>query len=225
MDFNKLIEDEVQLRCEAYKKELEQQYEEYKKEYAKQFKNKMCILLENIRAEIIDFDFEKNTNSTVQSKCQYFSNKCFCDSADEENGLTSPSTSTCNNSTVNKKCDFPSCKNYRDGSVDDICRECDSYIIKQKKDSDCKENLKNSAATKNTTFKESVADMVNKHEEAKRNESSNKKLDKKSIDSLYTALEPLLKIYGITRDDFNQAKIFTNNSDIVSRLSGLLERY
>ena len=47
------------------------------------------------------------------------------------------------------KCNFPDCKNYRDGSVDAACEQCDNFKIKQEKNKKYDENLKDSASVKN----------------------------------------------------------------------------
>jgi hypothetical protein len=59
------------------------------------------------------------------------------------------------------KCEFPDCKNYRNGEVDMLCEHCDNYIVKQKKDSECAKNLKDSKAntkSKDTPVEENPLD-------------------------------------------------------------------
>ena len=138
MDFNELIEKEIESRVEArcieYKKELEEKFENYKKDLAEQYKFQMIKILNSAKDQISEYSFNTINENISKAEAQdiadtYFFNK------------------------KQSKCDFPACKNYGNGSVDNICINCDSYKIKKQKDEKCAKNLEGSAANKSNNIK------------------------------------------------------------------------
>lgn len=144
MDFNELIEKEIESRVEArcieYKKELEEKFENYKKDLAEQYKFQIIKILNSAKDQISNYSFNTINEKISKAEAQdiadtYFFNK------------------------KQSKCDFPACKNYGNGSVDSICADCDSYKIKKQKDEKCAKNLENSAANKNKEQSSPKADI------------------------------------------------------------------
>lgn len=111
---------------------------------------------------------------------------------------------------VAQKCNYPDCKNYGDGSVDDICAKCDSYKIKKDKDTKCEANLAASAAAK-SAVKKAVDKIFNKTEkpakteETKPTEESVDKSDKLFKETV-EAISPFFDLLGITKDEIYAAR-------------------
>ena len=114
---------------------------------------------------------------------------------------------------VAKKCNYTDCKNYGDGSIDDICAKCDSYKIKKEKDAKCEANLASSAAAK-SAVKQAVEKIVNKTEETDKTEEI-KKSENKSADALFKetveAISPFFDLFGISKDEIYAARDKMNN--------------
>lgn len=110
---------------------------------------------------------------------------------------------------VAKKCNYTDCKNYGDGSIDDICAKCDSYKIKKEKDTKCEANLASSAAAK-STVKQAVEKIVNKTEETKKTESKSADADK-LFEETVEAISPFFDLFGISKDEIYAARDKMNN--------------
>lgn len=121
-----------------------------------------------------------------------------------------------------QKCNFTSCKNYGDGTVDSICEKCDSHIIKKEKDNKCEENLSSSAAAKSDIKKEiknSVKNIIANSEEKEEKEEKTK-FDSVFEETLET-LSPFFDLFGITKDDIKAAKEKMNDPKVKAEAESL----
>ena len=119
---------------------------------------------------------------------------------------------------IAQKCNYPECKNYGDGTVDDICAKCDSYKIKKAKDTKCEENLSESAAAKSNIKK--AAEKIVADAEAKSEDTKNEK-DTDYFAETVEAISPFFELFGITKDDIFNAKEKMNDPKVKAEAESL----
>ena len=224
MDFNEIIEAEIKKQVEERTKELENtyknKYEEYKQNLLDNFVMPIYLRLRNVNIEIEktknEFDecaktFFDNCEEFFDIKDENINRKEEIDYIDKYFGKTKKEL---NANDLNQKCDYPSCKNYRDGSLDDICSKCDSRLIKQEKDKEIEKNLENSCASK-------VKETLNKVDSKKEI-----KEEKTDVDKAFDLFGDFLEDFGITKDQIKDAKvkIFSNN-EALSELSKIFDYF
>lgn len=134
-----------------------------------------------------------------------------------------------------RKCNFPNCKNYGDGSADEFCEKCDNFKIKQEKNKTHDENLKNSASIKNLKeeqdeedfdsatqaedeYTKMYGDYSNKENKqdslkskvqsviAASNKEYTEEESEKIVNDAIKTISPLLDVFGITEEEVQAAR-------------------
>lgn len=120
---------------------------------------------------------------------------------------------------IAQKCNYADCKNYGDGTVDDICAKCDSYKIKQEKDSKNKQNLADSATVK-SAIKQAAEKLANKDIKTQIKAEENNKsktteeIKKDLFEETVNAISPFFELFGITKDEIYSAREKMNNPKV-----------
>ena len=83
-----------------------------------------------------------------------------------------------------QKCDYPNCKNYGNGELDDMCVTCDSYKIKQEK-------------VKKTSLQKKIDDIINKDQKVKQGSTIKKEIK--------DTLMQILNVFDIKEKDLEKA--------------------
>lgn len=224
MNYNEMIEAEIKKQVEERTREIENSYKN-KFEFYKQdlLDNFVMPMYMKLRSFNIEFEKCKNEfdecSKTFFDKCDEIFNikdetldrKEEIDYINKYFGKTKkePKTINLNN---NQKCDYPTCKNYRDGNLDDICSKCDSRLIKQDKDKEIEKNLENSCASK-------VKETLNKVDSKKA-----EKAEKSDVDKAFDLFGDFLEDFGITKEQMKDAKVkIFSNTEALDELNKIFD--
>ena len=180
MNFNELIENEINKR-------VEEKVTAFKKEYEEKLKviiyRKLHQMINELSKKIDEIKIENLLNENeIMNEFFYGKNK--------------------KNSQTFTKCDYPDCKNYGNGSIDNICVKCDSYLIKKEKN----EN----------TIKEEI-----KNQSQKENKNKEELKASKDYNKLYEDdIKKIAKAFNISEETLQDFTIFGHNiKDILKALN------
>jgi len=223
MNYNEIIEAEIKKQVEERTKEIENSYKNKLEFYMQDLLDNFVMPM-YMKLRSFNIEFEKCKNEfddcakTFFDKCDEIFNikddnldrKEEIDYIDKYFGKITKDPKTIN-LTKTPKCNYPKCENYKDGLLDNLCNKCDSRNITKEKTQNAladkiKETVKNN--NKEENIKEENAKIVDTKD--------TEKLVEETLDSM----KDLLKQFGISKDDFKNAKIkILNNKEAYNELS------